>query len=182
MALDSSKVRVAVTGVVSVAPTGTAAPTNASASLNAAFLDLGYISEDGITEARERSTEDLKAWQNGTTVRTVVTEGSLTFNFRMLETNKPAIELAYGATVTQTAAEGSFVVIPTSTGGRKSFVFDVVDGSELRRIYVPQGEVTEVGEISYVNGEPIGYEVTVAAYADATLGGSAKVFATALKS
>ena len=33
----------------------------------------------------------------------------------------------------------------------------------------------------YANGEAIGYEVTIAAYPDSTIGGNAKVWDTALK-
>lgn len=180
MATDSSKVRVAVTGAVSVGATTAAAPTGTSGTLTG-FNDLGLISEDGVTETRDRSTDDIKAWQNGATVRTVVTDGTLTFNFTLLETKKETVELFYGTTVTAAASDGSFVVVPTATGGRKSFVLDVVDGAELIRVYVPQGEVTEVGDRVYSNGEPIGYEVTITAYADSTISGSAKVWATALK-
>lgn len=182
MALDSTKVRVAVTGAVSVAPTATAAPTGTAVALNAAFLDVGYIGEDGVTEQRERSTEDIKAWQGNTIVRTVVTEGGLRYTLTMIETNKVSVETAYGTTVTQAAAEGNFDINPTATGGRKSFVFDVVDGAELRRTYIPQGEVVEVGDTVYAGGEPIGYEITIAAYpSTAIAGGSARVWATALK-
>lgn len=43
MALDSDNVRVATTGAVYVAPTGTTAPTDSDGTLNAAFVDLGYV-------------------------------------------------------------------------------------------------------------------------------------------
>lgn len=181
MALNSANVRVAVTGEVSVGPTTATAPTSSSSSLTG-FNGLGYVGEDGITETRDRSTEDIKAWQGGTTVRTVVTDGNLTYNFILIETTKASVELAYGTTVTQSVSEGNYVIVPTNTGGRKSFVIDVVDGANLKRIYIPQGEVTEVGDVTYASGEPIGYEVTVTAYADAGIGGSAKVYETALKS
>jgi len=72
-------------------------------------------------------------------------------------------------------------VIPSSTGGRQSFILDVVDGAELLRTYIPQGEVTEVGDVVYASGSAIGYEVTITAYPDTTLGASAKTYATALK-
>ena len=48
-------------------------------------------------------------------------------------------------TVTEAASEGNFTIVPSNTGGRRSFIIDVVDGSELIRTYIPQGEVTEVG-------------------------------------
>jgi hypothetical protein len=139
------------------------------------------VSEDGVTETRDRSSNDIKAWQNGATVRTVVTDSGLTYTFTLLETKKETVELYYGTTVTQSASEGNFVIVPANTGGRKSFIIDVIDGAELIRTYIPQGEVTEVGDRVYANGEPIGYEVTITTYADSTISGNAKVYATALK-
>lgn len=179
MPVDSSKVRVAITGAVSVGPTTSTAPTTASSALTG-FTDLGYVGEDGVTESRGRSTTKIKAWQNADTVREVITEAELTYSFTLIETKKETVELFYGTTVTSTATEGSFSVIPASTGGRRSFVVDVVDGAELIRTYIPSGEVTEVGDVVYASGEPIGYEVTITTYPSG--GFSAKKFATALKS
>ena len=156
------------------APTGTAGTTTG-------FTGLGFVSEDGVTETRDRSSDDIKAWQNATTVRTVITDATLTYSFTLIETKKETVELYYGTTVTAAVAEGDFVIVPANTGGRKSFIIDVVDGAELIRTYIPQGEVTEVGEKVYASGEPIGYEVTITAYPDTTVGGSARVWATALK-
>lgn len=175
MALDSANVRVAVTGEISVGATSAAAPTAVSSALTG-FTGLGYVSEDGVTESRDRSTNDIKAWQNADTVRTVVTEANLSYTFRLIETNAATLELFYGSA----AAGGDLTVIPSTTGGRKSFVIDVVDGAELLRIYIPQGEVSEVGDVVYASGEAIGYEVTIRAYPDSTLGGSARIFSSAL--
>lgn len=177
MATDSSNVRVAVTGEVSVAPTGTTAPADISAALAVGFVGLGYVSEDGITESRDRSTNDIKAWQNADTVRTVVTDANLSYNFRLIETTEAALELFYGSAA---GVDGALTVTPASTGGRKSFVIDVEDGADLLRIYIPEGEVSEVGDVVYASGEPIGYEVTIRAYPNVTLGGAAQIFSSAL--
>lgn len=180
MATNSANVRVAVTGEVLVGDTDAAAPTGTGGATTG-FAGLGYVSEDGVTETRDRSTDTIKAWQNSDTVRTVVTDSSLTYSFTLLETNRSTVELFYGTDVTESASEGDFVIVPSNTGGRRSFILDVVDGDELLRTYVPQGEVTEVGDRVYASGEPIGYEVTITAYNDSDLGGAARVWATALK-
>lgn len=179
MALNSGNVRVAVTGAVYQAATSATAPTSPTSTLTG-FTDLGYVSEDGITEARERGSEDLKAWQNGDVVRTIVTEGKITFAFTLIETTTDSVELYYGGTVTPDTGYGSIPIVPTATGGRFSFVIDVVDGAELIRTYVPSGEVTEVGEQVYASGEPIGYEITITGYPSG--GFSAKKFYSALGS
>jgi hypothetical protein len=41
-----------------------------------------------------------------------------------------------------------------------------VDGDVDIRIVIPDGQVTERGDVTYANGEAIGYDVTVTAYPD----------------
>jgi hypothetical protein len=163
MTLDSDNVRVAVSGAVYVAPIGTTAPTDSGTALNASFKDLGFISADGIAETIDRSTNQIRAWQNGSLVREVTSEGTYSVSLTFLETNLDVLQLYYGATITDGALDGD----PTSTGGRKSFVIDVVDGDTVERTYIPAGEITAVGERTLASGEAIGYNVTITAYADA---------------
>lgn len=177
MATDSANVRVAVTGAISMGATSATAPTDADSALTG-LTDLGYVNEDGVTETRDRTTNTIKAWQNSDIVREVVTEANLTYTFVLIETKAATVELYYGSTVD--TSDGSLIVVPANTGGRHSFVIDVVDGDDFIRTYIPQGEVTEVGDQVYAAGEPIGYEVTVRAYPDSTLGGSAKKWYSAL--
>lgn len=185
MALDSSKVRVAVTGAVSVGPLGTTAPTGTASALGSR-VDLGYIGEDGVTETQPGSGDvnRIKAWQNGATVRTIRTpsEDLPTWSFVMLETKKQNIELYYKTTVTQTATEGSYPIDANAQDVGHDFIIDVVDGAELERVHIPRGFVSEVGDKVYANGEAIGYEVTIEGERNDTLGYNAKVWATALKS
>lgn len=185
MANDSTKVAVAVTGSVFRAPLATAAPTSQASALNVAFVDLGYIGEGGVTQTIPASGDStpIKVWQNGATVRTVrsASDDPASFTFIALETNKTVVDSWAGATVTQTATEGSYTLNTTSTRTHYAWVIDVVDGSELERVYIPDGVVSEVGDRVYANGEPIGYEMTVSADYNASISGNAKVWSTRLK-
>jgi hypothetical protein len=169
---NSANVRSAITGAVYVGAVATPAPTTHISTLNAALKDLGYVSEDGVAETRDRTTKSIQAWQNGDKVREVVTEAGLSYKFVLLETKKETVETFYGSAVNPT--DGSIIIVPANTGGRKAWVVDVIDGTSFIRTWIPQGEITEVGDLVYQNGEPIGYEHTLTAYPDATLGGTAK--------
>lgn len=175
MALTTSEVRVAVSGEISVAPVATTAPTDATTALAGGFIGLGYVSDDGITETSDLSVDDITAWQNAKVVRSVVTGAKISYQFTLIQTNKAIIEAGLGTTVTQTAPMGTYTIDPANTGGRKSFVFQIIDGTNLKRIYVAEGEVTERGDTVYASGEPIGLELTVTAYSNPV------VFDTALK-
>lgn len=185
MALNEANVAVAVTGAVSVGPTSATAPTSAASALTG-LTDLGYVGEDGVTQTIPGAGEaqKIKAWQNGATVRTVrsASEENPTWKFVLIETKKEVVETYYGTTVTQSASEGTFVLDTQALRGRNAYVIDVIDGAELERVYVPQGEVVEVGDKVYANGEVIGYEVTIEGHRSSAISGNAKVFSTRLKS
>lgn len=159
MALTADNVNVAVTGKVYVAPTSATAPTASNSSLTG-FTELGYVSADGITVSHDRSTSQIRAWQNSDLVREVATEATTTYSLMLLESNEDVIETYFGASV----VNGKIEVNPSATGGRKSWVIDVVDGSDLIRHYIPTGEVTAVESQTFANGEAIGYGITITAY------------------
>jgi len=164
MALDSDNVRVAVTGAVYVAATGTTGPNYADDTLDAAFTDLGYVSADGIVETIDRSTEQIRSWQDGSLVREITSEGTYSVELTFIETNQDVVELYYGGSL----SSGSINIDPRSSGGRQSFVIDVIDGTSIERTYISSGEITSVGERTLASGEAIGYTVTITAYADAS--------------
>lgn len=174
-------VRVGVDGVVSSAPLATAAPTAIDSTLNVAFNDVGYISEDGVVESNATTVERKRAWQKAAPVRTLVTEGETTFTFTMLQTNSETLSVYYGLEPEDIdGATGSFVTSGATEKPHRSWVLDFIDGDELIRKYIPDGQVTETGDISYVSSDVIAYEVTLVAYDNATLGGSVRHFFSAL--
>lgn len=173
-----AEVQVAVDGVVSVAPTATTAPTDAATALPAGFVDLGYVSEDGVTETTNQATEQIRAWQNATVVRTVVTEGDVQLAFTLIQTSADVLAFYYGGTVS--ASDGSIVVDPTVERPRQALVLDIIDGEERIRVFAPEAQITEVGDIVYQSGAPIGYEVTVTCHYNDTLNGSVKKWFSAL--
>lgn len=157
MANDATKVRVAITGAVYVAPLGTTLPTDATSALNAAFKELGYISDAGVVEAQNITSNKLKAWQNADVVRTVQTEHSLTYHFTSLESNTDVLGLIYPSGQITGAQRGS-----------QAWVFHVVDGATKVRAVVPNGQIIDIANVTYVNGAAIDYGFTIEAYPDAT--------------
>lgn len=181
MAQTIDEVRVGVDGVVSSAPLGTTAPTAVDSTLASPWVDLGYVSEDGVTESNTTTSESIRAWQRNAVVRTVITEGETTFAFTLIQTNADTLAEYYGlGSGDVDTDEGSFVSSATISRPRRSYVIDVIDGDELIRKYIPDGQVTEVGEQVFQNGAPIGYEVTITAYDSPDLGGSVKHFFSSL--
>lgn len=162
MALDAANVVVGVTGKVYVGATSATAPTSSTSSLTG-FTELGYVSGDGVTFTTDKATNTIRAWQNNDLVRESITETTVTYSFSLLETNEDVLEAYFGAA----PVDGKIAFNPNSTGGRKSFVIDVVDGAKAVRHYVPAGEILSVEAQTIQNGEAMSYGVTVTAYASA---------------
>lgn len=167
------------TGGVWSAPLGTALPTDETTALNVAFKSLGYVGEDGLTETQDRSTNKVRAW-GGDTVKVVQTEFSLTYSFTLIESVNGDVlkEIAGAANVTSTAATSGSgakhaVKITADQLPHRSYVFEVKDGDARIRIVVPDGQITEIGEVVYSDEGVVGYPVTIEAYRDATLGAQA---------
>lgn len=159
MANDATKVRVAASGTVNYAPTGTALPTDTTTALNVAFLHVGYISDDGITGDPNESNSDVRAW-GGDLVRRIISEYGEEYQFTMIETNANSIG-AYFGNGTATAWQGLSISI------RKSWVFHILDGAALRRVVLPDAEVTDRGQITYATSSAIAYPLTVSTYPNA---------------
>jgi hypothetical protein len=176
MSLLASNVRVGVTGEVSVAPVGTAAPTSSIAALNASFIGLGYVSEDGVTKTPTLTSDKVRAWQNAALVRLLFTEKDWDLKFTLIESKGAVAGLFYASTVAVVSA-GQWSLIPdTISPDPRAFVLDVVDGSIHERIYVPTGYVTERGDVVYQNGDAIGREMTITCAFDSGIGAPFKIF------
>jgi hypothetical protein len=170
MALSAPNVRIAVTGEVFRAPFGTAAPADSVAALNAAYKGLGYLSEDGVAESWDDTVEEIIAWQGATVVRAATTKSSGRLGFTMIETKGLVLETFHRGSTMAEPTPGNFKLeVKPIVAAPLSWVFHVVDGAKLVRMHLGNAEVVERGEVSYVNGEAIGYPVVVVAYPD-TLG------------
>lgn len=167
MALTAGAVRVGVTGAVYMAPTGTALPTSIAGSLNAAFVDVGYLSEDGITLSNSVETTDLTAWQNAAVVRKIQTSHELSAAFSMLETNANSLELYFNDYTAGPGGTDAVVQVTGTQGWRGCMVIDITDDATNDvRIVLPDAQVIEFADINVVNGDAMQYGVTLTCYPD----------------
>lgn len=157
-----------VGGAVWSAPLGTTLPTDATTELDAGFNSLGYISEDGLTNENTPESENIKAW-GGDTVANVQTSKDDTFTYTLIEAmNVNVLKEVYGqGNVTGTLETGITIKANNEEHEEHCLIVDMIlKGGILKRIVIPSGKVSEVGEISYVDNDAVGYETTIEAIAD----------------
>lgn len=163
---DATKVSVGkpkVGGAIHWAPLGSTLPTSATASLDAAFVELGYVSEDGLTNNNSPESDTVKAW-GGDTVLNLQTDRPDTFALTLLESlNEDVLKTIYGTSNVTKDESGNITVKATAeemTSG--CWVFDmIVKGGRAKRIVVPNGTISELGEITYKDDEAVGYNITI---------------------
>ncbi len=156
-------------GAIWTAPLGTTLPKDATTALDAAFKSLGYVSDDGLTNELTTDTEEIKAW-GGDTVLTAQTGTSDTFKYKLIESlNIEVLKEVYGASnVTGTLATGIKILVNSKEKIDHVIVIETVVRDKFKRIVLPVAKIKEMAEITYVDGEPVGYEVTVQALPDSS--------------
>lgn len=155
-------------GAIWRAPLGTSLPTDTTTALDNAFVCLGYCSEDGLVNANSPETEAIKAW-GGDTVLQVLESKDDTFHFTLIEAmNIDVLKTVYGdGNVTGTLSSGIKVEANSTPAEASCYVIDMVyNNSHVKRITIPAAYVSEVGDITYADGEAVGYETTLSCTPD----------------
>lgn len=156
-------------GAIYRAPLGTALPKTYSEQLNAAFKNLGYVSEDGIVNSNSPSGGKVRAW-GGSTVMNYTEDKPDTFQMKLLEAfNSDVLKTIYQEKNVKVESNGDIAVTATAEDAEQAcWVVDMIlKGGRAKRIVIPIASITEMQEINYRDNEPVGYGITLSAEPDA---------------
>ena len=162
------------------APVGTTLPTDASTSLAASFKNVGYISEDGYTNTLTKNVNDIKEW-GGETVDSEIQDQKEEFKFKMISSlNTDARKAVYGDANVSESSGAITTIVKAGVFGDGVWVIDeAVKGGRLMRTVIPNGKITSIGDIPHKGTEAIGFDVTLTAMYDSTVGGTSKHYISA---
>lgn len=152
----------AIDGGIYAAPIGTTLPTTATETLNSAFKNLGYVSEDGFKLSTALTSTKIKEW-GGDTVYEEADQKDESAGVKYIEAlNIEMLKTIYGpGNVTE--SQGA-IHIASKAGGTKpmSYVVDIAQrGGKLRRIVLPNASITALGDIVFNGSEAVAYDVTL---------------------
>ena len=160
-----------VGGAIHVAPAGTTLPTDATTALAAAFVNLGYVSEDGLTNSNSAAAETIRAW--GKDIIYTNDGDDETYSWTLLEVLDANVQKFIRGADNVTVAEGGAMSVQVRRPSERTqmeehvIVVEMILHKRAVRHVIPRGVITEVGEVSYVDDDTVGYQVTVTALADA---------------
>lgn len=163
-------------GYIWVAPLGTTIPTDATSDLDAAFVGLGYLSEDGLTEPASFEPGDDIVAAGGDTVAQADPTFSKTWTGTCIEAlNADLIKVAYGSanvTVTDaTESKDGTITVKEQTGDLEHHVIvidEILKGGRKRRNVMADATFLITGDISHVHTSLVNFEFTITAHSTAT--------------
>lgn len=151
-------------GAIFIAPIGTELPTAPDSTLDdSTFKCLGFVSEDGLTNSTDSSTTEIKEWGGNTVIRKRTSWGE-TYKFTLIEQRDEVFKFVFGDD-NVTTENGVIKILHNANSDTENvIVIDVLlSGNGIKRIIIPRGSITELGDINYKAEDVIAYECTVGA-------------------
>jgi hypothetical protein len=135
--------------------------------LNASFVDLGYLSEDGISLSSGADITDIAAFQSLLPVRKVVTARSFDLSFTVREWSEAAVVFAFGGGEV-TESGGIYTYTPPAAADElyeRALVAVWSDGDKDYRLVIPRCVVTESVETTIARTAAADLPLTVSVLA-----------------
>jgi hypothetical protein len=167
MAFDAGNVRAGLTGKIYFGPLGVVAPTDLVSAWDAAWIDVGLLSEDGVEMTYSTETSDIPVWQSLSPARKILTGVDLTLAFTGMEMKREVVTLYFpSSTITTPSAGVHSLAIPASPEpDERALGFEWEDGAIINRLVVPRQEITERGSITVSRSGAASLNMTSSAYA-----------------
>lgn len=128
---------------------------------------LGFVSEDGVTKTVERSTEKIKDW-NGDTILITQTDHSVTLQMTLKEAGNAEVLKLIAGDDNVTINGDSITVDDTADElPHRCIQIDIRSSATSKvRLFAADAQVTAVGDVVFVRGNTIEYQVTFELFPD----------------
>ena len=145
------------------APMGTPRPKDAATPLDAAYIDFGYISEDGVEVITDSGSDKIKDWDQET-VAIIQKSNECSVKFTLLQISPQTARLMFGANNVETTGTGDAEMVTAIhyTGKllkSSQFAFLMEDTNGPMILDVADGTVTGFKGFKFKKTEVIAFEV-----------------------
>ena len=146
------------------APAGTTLPTDSATALPAEYKLLGYLSEDGLTNATDTNTTEIKD-ANGTTVMKIITSYAESYQFALLEVLRAeAAKMRYNTHAVTGTDKSMTIKHQMPSDEDFVLVFEIAMSGDVKdRLVIGNGTRAEFGDRQVHAGDAQVYDVTVSA-------------------
>lgn len=147
-----------------VVETGGTVPTDATTAIATALNHepAGFVSEDGVTKTVDRTIEKIRDW-NGDTVITVQSDHGVTLQLTFMEgANATVLKRIFGEE--NVVISGKNITIKDTAVELPHFSLNIeIKGSASKkiRLFAPDAQITETGDVTFVRSGVIQYQVTI---------------------
>lgn len=147
---------------IHLAPLGSTLPTTIDGELDPAFVDMGWLHSDGITETLTGSRTKIRGHQGNAVIRSRMTESGTEIGFVALETAAKTMGLRYHEKSVDTTTPGVRKAT-RSPGQRTQFrvavidLYDSDDTTQHERFVIPRFEVVPNGDRTYTYSDISGF-------------------------
>lgn len=138
------------TGQLYIAPESTALPDDIDETLDAAFVDLGFLHEQGATFSDGKTPGTaIFTWQRRAPIRMTVGNAEPYLELMVREWNEDTLAVAFGGGSVSTTTNG-FIFVPPITGAtvRRALVLDMADGDVKYRLTAGAAEVHAATQVN----------------------------------
>ena len=151
------------TGMFFHAPAGTALPADPTDDLDAAWAEVGDVSDAGITLALNKSTTNLRNWAN-VIKRVILTEHNETIQAPIMDTTEESLKTVLGDD--NVSVSDGVITANLSAGSlppEEAFLWVMKDGDDMMMIGCSYGQVSAVDNVSFAPGDSIKWTPTITA-------------------
>lgn len=151
------------------APMSSKRPT-AAAALDAAYVDLGYVSDDGLEIKTDNGTDKIKDW-NLDTIAVIQKQNEATLTVTFDQVSAATAKALFGeGNVTAAEGDPSKVTKLSYTGEvlpHKQWAFLTSDGNGDGVLDIGDGQVTGIDGITFKKDEIVSFKAEIELFKDA---------------
>lgn len=153
---NPAEILIAGTGTLWTAPEGTPLPQYLSDALDPAFVEHGFITEDGAKFTDSKSVQEVRAWQAFYPVRKYLDGRTGTLELTLMQWNAENLLVAYGGGAITEPQPGEYRYEPPEPDevNVRAVVLDMTDGLRSFRFCAGRTFVTNDVESTFAKSGP----------------------------